>query len=343
MFKFSFNKKLRFFLPLTIVLLLFLAGCSDETSSSQSEQITLTIGSGLPAGSYQGRLIDFFAEQVEKESNGSIVVEAHHGGSLVAIQESYEALNNNIIDMYLVPFPYFEGKIPEITPIGVPGAYNLEQFLKMDEEVAPIFDEMFKGHNMKYIFGTYQGGSITTTKKNIPLLKTKENWEGLKVRSAGPKVNTLIEELGGSPVNIPLSELSIAIQNGTVDVVYIAWPQVKSLKLYELHPNLTFLNQSALWEGMLMNLDKWNKLSPEQQEIIMQISKQVSSKSIELAMEDFEEFLNEVESQSDVTFYELQNEERKTLTTITDAIFNEVKSEANEQEMKLIEVIEKLR
>jgi TRAP-type C4-dicarboxylate transport system substrate-binding protein len=96
-----------------------------------------------------------------------------------------------------------------------------------------------------------------TVKK--PVL-TVADFQGMKIRSAGTMETEGIRRLGGNPIGMPISELSFALQRGTVEGALTPYAALNSHKLIDIVHHITEINYSGALMAVLMNRDKWNAL-----------------------------------------------------------------------------------
>ena len=92
---------------------------------------------------------------------------------------------------------------------------------------------------------------------------SKPSLEGLKLRSI-PSLQNLIMELGGSPVTMAGGEIYTSLQRGVIDGA--PWTQVgvKDFKLNEVANYIVAPHFGYVSTMILMNLDKYNKLSAKE-------------------------------------------------------------------------------
>ncbi|MBN1227754.1 MAG: TRAP transporter substrate-binding protein [Deltaproteobacteria bacterium] len=314
MLKNKSSKITKILLGMFVLSLLFLGRFTIQTTEAADGSRTLTLANELPGHAYQSRTVDFFIEQVEKRTNGSVKIKPHHGGSLLNGPGMYEGVSNRVVDLALIPYAFMGGSIPEINVFDYPGAFSLDKFLELQKEATPVLDEILKKHRMKHIFAVLDGG-VTMAGKNTGPLKTAEDFKGLRVRAPGAAGGEIVKNFGGNPVSIPFPEIATALQLGTIDVIFTGWPQVHSLKLYEFAKDITVTNLSTLWNALTFNLDAWNDLSPEQQKIILECGYEAEKKSEELAKQEFQLFRAAVEKEANL--YLLKNDEMGHYNQVT--------------------------
>lgn len=114
-----------------------------------------------------------------------------------------------------------------------------------------------------------------------------------------------IKSLGSSPVEMPVSDLYMAVQQGTVDGVVLALASVKPYKLEEVAKSMTtnaHLGSAAgIWS---IDLATWNKLSAPNQKALNDCGLQ-TEESIAKWVDEFTVRLQTELAGSGVKFYTL--------------------------------------
>jgi len=86
----------------------------------------------------------------------------------------------------------------------------------------------------------------------------------------------LINAMGASAVPMPMGELYTAIQTGVVDGAENNWPTYALHSHYEVAGYFTVNAHSIVPEPFLINLDFWNSLSAEHQQILYDSAREAS-------------------------------------------------------------------
>jgi TRAP-type C4-dicarboxylate transport system substrate-binding protein len=94
---------------------------------------------------------------------------------------------------------------------------------------------------------------------------------GMKLRSPGGHQTNYIKSLGAEPVFMPLADVYMAMETGTVDGVVTCPPLILGFKLHEVARYATILTLGCVSEGAVMNLNAWNRLSEDQKNVIDQV------------------------------------------------------------------------
>ena len=83
--------------------------------------------------------------------------------------------------------------------------------------------------------------------------------QGLKLRSPGGHQTNYIKSLGAEPVFIPLGDVYMAMETGTVDSIVTCPPLIRATNSMKLQ-NATVPTFGFVSEGTVMNMNSWNKL-----------------------------------------------------------------------------------
>ena len=171
--------------------------------------------------------------------------------------------------------PFFEG----LDLIGV--STNMKDLRQAVDAYRDVFDQRLQTRFKAKVLTLWPfGPQVFYCNKPI---KSVDDIKGLKVRSFTPSMAALIQHLGGTPVTLQFSEVYPALQRGVADCGVTSptsgntgkWPEVTSFFLP--------LSVSGSVQGHFMNLDYWNKFSPEEQKKLLAEFKKMEDQMWELA------------------------------------------------------------
>jgi TRAP-type C4-dicarboxylate transport system substrate-binding protein len=250
--------------------------------SASADDITLRIASGhAPGVVYVNLMRDFFEvevkKRVEERTDHTVNFVEGYAGSIVKTGETLEGVQNGIVDIGGFCYCFEPSNLPlHAFQVMLPfGPTDPEQSLaaaqavyKQTPYLSSVFEEQF---NQKLL------AIITDGAYN---LGTKFDWnqlsdlKGRKIGGAGLNLNWLkYAEVVGVQAGLPetYQNLSTGVYDG-----YIMFPSGwVNLKLYEPAPFYTLIGFGAItWHGLTVNLDVWNGLPPEVQEIIAEVAKE---------------------------------------------------------------------
>lgn len=171
--------------------------------------------------------------------------------------------------------PFFEG----IDLIGV--STNMKDLRKAVDAYRAVFDERLQRRFKAKVLTLWPfGPQVFYCNKPI---KSVDDIKGLKVRSFTPSMAALIQTLGGTPITLQFSEVYPALQRGVADCGVTSPTSGNAGKWPEVTSHFLPLSVSGSVQGHFMNLDYWNKFSPESQQKILAGFKQMEDRMWELA------------------------------------------------------------
>jgi TRAP-type C4-dicarboxylate transport system substrate-binding protein len=126
-------------------------------------------------------------------------------------------------------------------------------------------------------------------------IKTPDDWKGKKVRTAGRWQGVQLRAVGASAVTLDPGEVYVALQNKTVDCILFLANLTLSSKVYEVAPDITYWRDGANASMYYMNLALWNKISPADQKVILQVSDEIVAEGTYKLKDQQEEALKMLE------------------------------------------------
>lgn len=219
-----------------------------------------------------------FLDMVKEYTEGTVDYTLYASETLCDGKEEVEAVRNGLCDITFFPISYGSGLMPLGFLVDYPGieyasqkslAYTIREYF---EEVDPP-----EIQDLKLLFAYGQTGGVFAT--NVPI-RTFDDFKGIQIRCSGSMI-PVMEAYGILPTTMVVGEAYEAIRTGIVNGYYGMATAVHGYKMQEVTDYILY---DPLFHGsfqMLMNLDVWNSLSPDQQA------------AIEAAVDDaFDEFIS---------------------------------------------------
>jgi TRAP-type C4-dicarboxylate transport system substrate-binding protein len=185
-------------------------------------------------GSVPRFFIEPWAEKVEEDSDGRIDVEIYPamqlGGTPPAL---YDQIRDGVIDCGWAIPSYTPGRFPEAETMELPFMTSMSgeasSRAAWDFTQEHLMDRFTDVHLLAvHVHGP---GVIHTTAGPV---ETIEDFQGLQLRGPSRMANALLEELGATPVGMPVPAFPEALSRGTVDGGVIPWEVVPALRVEEL-------------------------------------------------------------------------------------------------------------
>lgn len=272
-----------------------------------------------PAGNPNFMIQDEWTERVELMSGGRIQIELLPVGAVVEYNETQDAVGAGILDGHITDVSYFSGKDPAFGLIANPiGAWSSpeEMFRFMRYGGG---NELMRGleepYNLRFVGATTTG--LEGFVSSVPLSGV-DDLKGLKVRAPEGLIQQVFDAAGAVPVNLPYAEVFTALDKGVIDAAdSTVFSTNHSQGLHDAgnHPVYPGFHSMPLVE-VAMNLDKWNELPEDLQEIMTVSVRDLASDMVaQLSIKDLEA-VAEAKADPDITVHNWSSEERARFRTI---------------------------
>ncbi|HUW49321.1 MAG TPA: TRAP transporter substrate-binding protein DctP, partial [Patescibacteria group bacterium] len=217
-------------------------------------------------------------DEIERRTNGSVKFKRHYAGALTKGMETLPALRSGAVDVCDPPPGYFSDELPLLGLTNVvrvsrdaPTLMNAISHLLFDEgKIAEILQNEIRKQNFIYLFPHSMDYTMLTRK---PVYKLSD-LKGMRMRSVGQYEPRQKARWGVISVNVLPAELYEAISRGTVDGMSYCRNQIPFYKLHEVAKWVSFDDGVISGVPMSMNLDTWNKLPSDVQNLILGMRKE---------------------------------------------------------------------
>jgi TRAP-type C4-dicarboxylate transport system substrate-binding protein len=196
-------------------------------------------------------------EELKKRSKERINYTMFAGASLGKGPEHFDIVAKGLSDLGYFTATWTPGRFP-LTDVLSLAAWVDGKDIAVDIGNAMykrILHKEFPGVKMVEMNGCIQ--SFLWTKKPV---RSLADTKGLKVRSPGGHQTHYIRALGAEPVFMPLGDVYLAMETGTIDGIVTCPPLVLSFKLYEVAKYGVVTTFGCVSEGVIMNNESWKKI-----------------------------------------------------------------------------------
>lgn len=264
-------------------------------SGSASAEISLRFGYEAPRSDTQHIAAKKFAELLKEKTKDEIKLKLFPDSTLGNAQTMISGVRGGTIDIEMSGSPNFTGLEPKLNVIDIPFIFKDREhaFKVLDGEIGQGLLKDLEAQGLKGLaywdvgFRAFSNSKHTVTKP--------DDIKGLKVRTnQNPMYIEAFTLLGGNPVPMPLSELYTALETRAVDAqehpVGIFW----SSKLYEVQKFLSLTNHGYTPLIVVMNKAKFDALSPELQQALLDSAKEAGAYQRELNIKNEKEIIENV-------------------------------------------------
>ena len=251
-----------------VLLVLLVAGVALLPHTASADSTTLRMVTWLPSKAGTYRILQAWADEVNKISGGTLTIAIDPKPTSRAAQQ-YDLVKKGEADL--------AWHIP---------TYNAEQFpLLLAAElpflsVHPVADSQALWEWYTTHIGDKEFGAVKALTLWLPgpaqlhstrEIKTMDDLKGMKLRVPGGIGAAIVKSIGSDPVAQPMTELSKLLQEGAVEGSLTGWQPLKVFRLESVLKYHLEAPEGALYTtpfALVINRDKFESLSPEHQAVL---------------------------------------------------------------------------
>ncbi len=218
------------------------------------------------------KLSEEWCKEVEKRTNGRVKITYFAGGTLTPPMQTYDSTVKGIADVGQALLAYAPGRLPlsEVLqqPLGYTSGY---QATKLANAYYKKFKpKEFDDVKVMYLHGAAPG--IFHTKK---VINSIDDIKGLRIKANAENAD-IVSALGGAPVTMPITETYDALQKGLCEGILLPIEALKGWRFGEVVKtsleNFAVSYMTSMY--VVMNKNKWNSLSKEDQAAIEKLNEE---------------------------------------------------------------------
>ena len=276
-----------------------------ETAAPAADAITLKMAEVNPLdGTVCGAMDLKFKEKVEELSGGSIIIDLQGGGVLGVEADVLDGMlgGTGTVDICRISaFALTSYGTKKSVLLSLPYTFQNrehywafanselgQEFLNESEELGLGVRGLYYGEEGFRHFFTVESKPITSP----------ADMKGMKIRvSNDPIMTAMVQNLGATPSPVSMSEIYASMQNGTIDGAEQPTVNYAGNSFQEVGPNLTMDGHTLGAMMTIISDAAWDKLTEEQQNIIMEAGKAASEYCREVSEKRENEVLDELKAQ----------------------------------------------
>ncbi len=254
------------------IFCLFIGGIFLLPMHAFAEKVTLRYHSFLPLQhSSNSQFVQPWGERLKEESNGELIVEIYPAMQLGGKPpQLVDQVRDGVVDIIWTVAGYTPGRFPRLEVFDLPfmASTALATSQASQEFAETVAREDLKEYKVLAVH-VHAPGTIHTKKS---LIKSIEDFEGLKLRGPTRTITKMLAGLGATPVGMPVPQVAPSLSKGVIDGMVVPWEVMPSFKLHELTKAHTEVSGNrGLYTTsflFLMNKNRYDSLSPEHKKII---------------------------------------------------------------------------
>jgi TRAP-type C4-dicarboxylate transport system substrate-binding protein len=238
------------------------------------------IQSAYPRGDVSMELLNDFAADIKKKSNGRLLISVFADPELVPAEQLFEATKKGTIDMLHAVAAMWAGIIPvgEVE-FGLPYAYNIPGNKDIVESGAIVREFFFKtgfadllrkeyAKQGLYWLDMHSYGKLFTL--STKPIKTCDDMKGIKIRVEGSWAD-YYNMIGARGTYISGMESYMGLKLGTIDAAQWDVSAITGLNWHEVAPYWLIGGQNDVVPGnILVNQKSWNDLPDDLKAVLTQ-------------------------------------------------------------------------
>ncbi|MCS7280802.1 MAG: TRAP transporter substrate-binding protein [Desulfobacterota bacterium] len=253
-----------------LILFFALATFLFALVSSSYAQMKLRLSVMWPPHHPHTKLFEEFGKEIEKATNGRVTVTVFASNTLSPPMQVYDNTVKGVVDIGTALLAYSPGRLPLSEVLQLPLGYkDGYQGSKLANAYYKKFrPKEFDDVKVLFLHGAAPGFIFTKKPAN-----STEDIKGLRIR-ANAENAPIVKALGAAPVTMPVTEVYDALSRGVVDGTLFPLEALQGFRIAEVVSTVieNFAISYLTSQYVIMNKEKWNKLSPEDQKAIEKIS-----------------------------------------------------------------------
>jgi TRAP-type C4-dicarboxylate transport system substrate-binding protein len=277
-------------LVLVMLLAVFATACSS--TPAPTEVIKLKYSTSMAPVETPVIYANYLLDYLEEESNGKVEVERFVGGTLGKANEHMDLVGGGSVDFCSISLSWVRDKLPLHSYMnwilgGQEVVADLHQQLNRDiPETAQILEQENADAGIKILafFATGENGIIAREPFN--------SLADLKGKKIGTSPNyRAIESMGLTTVSMAIPDIYEGLAKGVIDAQCLALAPMAALKWHEVSKCFMGDGHYSGSQFICINLDTWNSLPKDIQDILLKGSEKAEKYSIEYDKKNTEETL----------------------------------------------------
>ncbi len=240
--------------------------------TAAAQEVTLRLHQFLPpVATMPAKILKPWGENVSRASGGRIEIQHFDAMSLGGRPpELMDQARDGVVDIAMTLVGYTPGRFPRTEVFELP-------FMMTDPVASSLaFWEMIDSEwqaseyrDVKVLGAWMHGPGLVHSRDPVTRL---EDMRGKTVRGPTRVINMMLEELGGTPVGMPLPAIPESLSKGVINATVIPWEVTPAIRLTELVGNHTeFTGPEALYTAtiiLVMNKARYDSLPDDLKAIL---------------------------------------------------------------------------
>lgn len=269
---------------------------AEEPAGVDFPEMTLTFACGSSEIETQAQFIKQFVSYVEEATGGAVTINVFYGGTIVSDDEALEMLSNGGIDMMIT---FHVGYTNELPLLNFPGSVigtadevlGYANYIMFENpETSAIIEAEAAKWNAKYLNVNFSGPNAFVGVKEFSSLND------LRGQKVGHPDTAVFIAAGMNALTIIPPDIYESLSRGVCDFSQMSIDAIYALKWYEVAPYLMLDGLSNFGNIFTINLNVWNSMTPELQQVFSDAAAEVSKSWVDFIDVAIDEYIAEMEA-----------------------------------------------
>jgi TRAP-type C4-dicarboxylate transport system substrate-binding protein len=251
--------------PLTAAALAAALTLALGAAQAQDKPVALKLSSWVPAQHALNPALQAWADDIKKQSNGTITSTLFPSEQLGKAFDHYDMARDGIADFSYVNPGYQPGRFPIFAASSLP---FMVSNAKAGSAAVDAWYRQYAAKEMKdvqFCFAfVHDPGALHSTKKVV----SPADLKGMKIRPATSTIGQMVTTLGGTNVQSSAPEARDMLERGVAQAITFPWGSLNLFgidKVTKFHMDVPLYVTPFVW---VMNKDKYNALSASQKKVV---------------------------------------------------------------------------
>ena len=232
---------------------------------------TLKFNYAQPKGKSSAIGFEWWGPEFEKRTNGRYKIELYPANTLVSSAATLSAVKKDLVQLVITSTGAWPREFPLSMVASIP---TLGHNPKTGEDYYRVYDAFWGLYELPEIKAEFKDYKLVWPFISGPFViasKAKEvhsaaDFKGMRVGGSGQMME-LVSSNGGASVAQISPEAYTNLDKGVIDAAFMSFAQISDYKIYNVCNYFYTQDFGCLNVLLLMNLDTWNAMSPEDQKI----------------------------------------------------------------------------
>jgi len=239
-------------------------------------EMTLKIAEIHPAGYPTVVAQENMGKKIEDATKGELKFRMFAGGVLGSEKEVVEQVQIGAVQMTRVSLGTLGPVVPDVNAFNMPFVFRDNEHMRkvIDGEIGQEILDKITNSEFNMVGLAWMDGGVRNlyTKKPVREL---EDLKGMKIRVMGnPLFIDTLNAMGAQGVAMDTGEIFSALQSGVVDGAENNPPTMLEHNHFRAAKHYSLTGHLILPEPIVISKTTWNKLTPEQQDIVKKYAKE---------------------------------------------------------------------